>query len=171
MRFLWGVLFTLALLILGIVIIAETGRINFRADQEPSALESRLAMSALDASADRHAPARTNPLPPTDETILAGARLYRENCAGCHGDPENRETVFGSSFYPPAPQFMIDKPDMPDNQNFYIIRHGIRWTGMAAWKDLLNETQTWQLVTFLSHMDKLSPTVRQEFKKPAVPLP
>jgi thiosulfate dehydrogenase len=170
-RFLWGIAFTIVALIALIVIVAETGRFNFRADQPPSSLETRFAMSAVDASADRQAPRKTNPLTPNDDTILAGARIYRDNCAGCHGDPFHKETDFGASFYPPAPQFMIDAPDMPDNQNFYIIQHGIRWTGMAAWNHLLNETQTWQVVTFLSHIDKLPPAIRQEFAAPAKPTP
>ena len=52
---------------------------------------------------------------------------------------------------------------MPENQNFYIIRHGIRWTGMPAWKQTLNETQTWQVVTFLSNVEKLPPTAKKVF--------
>ena len=48
---------------------------------------------------------------------------------------------------------------MPENQNFYIIQHGIRLSGMPAWKQVLNEQQMWQVTVFLSHMDKLSPQV------------
>ena len=170
MRFLWTIVLTLVAVTVLIVVVSQTGRIDFRADQPPSGLERKFTMSAVDASADRHAPHKVNPLPPTDETILAGARIYRDSCAGCHGDPAHHETTFGSSFYPPVPQFMMDKPDMPDNQNFYVIQHGIRWTGMPAWNSLLNETQTWQVVTFLSHMDKLPPAIQQEFTRPA-PMP
>ena len=61
---------------------------------------------------------------------------------------------------------MTDMADMPDHQNFYIIQHGIRWTGMPAWKNTLNDTETWQVVTFLGNTEKLPPAVVDEFKKP-----
>src|SRR5487761_289476 len=38
------------------------------------------------------------------------------------------------------------------DQNFYIIQHGIRLSGMPAWKQSLSDQQIWQLTTFLSHM-------------------
>ena len=55
---------------------------------------------------------------------------------------------------------------MPENENYYIIQHGVRWTGMPAWKATLTDVQIWQLVTLLSHFDKLTPEIKQEFKKP-----
>ena len=51
---------------------------------------------------------------------------------------------------------------MADNQNFYIIQHGIRWTGMPAWNKTLNENQAWQMVTFLGHIEKLPPAAPKE---------
>jgi mono/diheme cytochrome c family protein len=62
---------------------------------------------------------------------------------------------------------MEDKPDMPENQNFYIIKHGVRLSGMPAWGSLLNEEQMWQVTTFLSHMDKLPPQLAEEWKAKA----
>ena len=56
---------------------------------------------------------------------------------------------------------------MPENQNFYIIQHGIRLSGMPAWKPVLNEQQMWQVTTFLSHMDKLPPQVSDAWKTAA----
>ena len=51
---------------------------------------------------------------------------------------------------------------MADNQTFYIIQHGIRWSGMPAWSKTLSENQTWQIVTFLSHLEKLPPAAQKE---------
>jgi mono/diheme cytochrome c family protein len=78
--------------------------------------------------------------------------------------PANPESQFGRSFNPRVPAFFKEAPDMPENQNFYIIQHGIRWSGMPAWKNTLNETQTWQLVTFLSNVEKLPPAARKELE-------
>jgi mono/diheme cytochrome c family protein len=131
------------------------GGLSFNADAEPSGLEAKLAMEAVDRSTDRHAPDMKNPVPATEENLAAGARLYSNHCAGCHGVPSNPDSAFADSFYPPVPGFFKDALDMPENQNFYIIQHGIRWSGMPAWNRTLDEMQTWQVVAFLSHMQKL----------------
>lgn len=165
--FFYGILFTVAAVFLGGLVIAKRGYVNFRADQPPTTLERRLAMAAVDASIDRHAAELKNPIPPTEENIVAGARLFRDNCAGCHGTPSNAESQFGRSFSPPVPAFFKEAPDMPDHQNFYIIQHGIRWSGMPAWNGTLSDQQTWQVVTFLAHTEKLPPAALKELSPPA----
>jgi mono/diheme cytochrome c family protein len=60
--------------------------------------------------------------------------------------------------------------DMPENQNFFILQHGIRWTAMPGWKNVLTDQQIWQTVTFLSHMHELPPAAKQVFAETA-PLP
>ena len=160
-NFLLGIVFTLLVLIVGGFWYSRTGRVDFAADQPPSSLERRFAAGAMDASAEHHAPDAKNPLEATEQNIVAGAHFYANNCAGCHGDPSNPASQFGRSFNPPVPQFFKDSPDMPENQNFYIIQHGIRWTGMPAWSRILNENQIWQTVTFLSNIEKLPPAAKQ----------
>jgi mono/diheme cytochrome c family protein len=59
---------------------------------------------------------------------------------------------------------MEDAADMPDNQNFYIIQHGIRLSGMPAWKQTLTAEQMWQVTTFLRQMDKLPQGVSDAWK-------
>ena len=151
----------------GAFFFLRLGFLDMRADIRPSALESRLAMACMDASCARHAPDVRNPVQPTNANLLAGMRLYRHNCAMCHGAPDHPERRFGHPLYPPAPHFMDDPADMPENQNFHIIRRGVRWTGMPAWRDTLNDTQIWQVVTFLKRMDSLPPTVKTEWEKSA----
>jgi hypothetical protein len=47
--------------------------------------------------------------------------------------------------------------DDPEGWTFWKIKHGIRWTGMPAWKAELSDQQIWTLALFLKHMDKLPP--------------
>ena len=143
------------------------GFVDPRADLPVDWLESKIAMPALDAAVDRRAPETHNLLQPTDANLIAGMKIYQSNCAGCHGDIQHSHTAFGDAFYPRAPQFAEDAPDMRENQNFYIIQHGIRLSGMPAWKQALSEQEIWQVTTFLSHMDKLPPQVSAEWKKSA----
>jgi mono/diheme cytochrome c family protein len=162
--FLTGILLTLAVLIMGGLWSLWRGYVDFAADHQPSFLERKLAMAAVDASTDRRAPNVRNPVPPTEENLVAGAKLYVKHCAGCHGLPSNADSQFARSFYPPVPGFFKEAPDMAENQNFYVIEHGIRWTGMPAWNKTLNDTRAWQIVTFLSHVAQLPPGALKELE-------
>ena len=99
--------------------------------------------------------------------LVAGMTIYQANCASCHGDAHRPHGVLADALYPRAPQFIEDAPDMPENQNFYIIQHGIRLSGMPAWKQALNEQEMWRVTAFLSQMDKLPPQVSAAWKTAA----
>ncbi|MGD1211353.1 MAG: c-type cytochrome [Candidatus Acidiferrales bacterium] len=167
--FILGILFALIVLVAGAWFVLKKGYVDFAADQRPSLMEAKLSMAAVDAWTDRRAPEGKSPIQPTEENIAAGAKIYLDHCAGCHGVPSNPDGQFARSFNPPAPGFFNDAPDMPDNQNFYIIQHGIRWTGMPAWSKTLDETQTWQVVTFLSNLEKLPPAAQKIFGPSVAP--
>ena len=163
-NFILGIVVAFLAIFLGGYWYVKQGYLNFAADQSPSSVETHFAMAAVDASTDRRAPDRKNPLQPTDETLLAGSILYKNHCGGCHGIPSNRDSQFGRSFNPPVPQFFSEGSDMADNQSFYIIQHGIRWTGMPAWGKTLSENEIWQVVTFLGHIGKLPPAAQKELE-------
>jgi mono/diheme cytochrome c family protein len=160
-NFILGFIVALLVAFSGVYLYVKKGYLSFDADQKATEFEEHTAMAAVDAATDKRAGEAKNPLTADDATLAAGAKLYLDHCAGCHGVPSNPESVFAKSFYPEVPSFFKDAPDMSDTQNFYIIQHGVRWTGMPAWKQTLNDQQTWQVVTFLSHIEKLPPTVEK----------
>jgi thiosulfate dehydrogenase len=160
--FIFGIVTMLLILALGLL-FALLGFVGMRADNPPSKMETTLATHAMDASVARAAPKLTNPVAADETNLVAGARLYSEHCTLCHGDPAHPKSPLADSLNPPAPQFTNDMADMPENQNFYIIQHGIRWTAMPGWKNVLSEQQSWQLVTLLSHMHDLPPAAKQVF--------
>jgi thiosulfate dehydrogenase len=164
-KFILGVLFTLVMLAAGAYIVTQFGFLNVRADEKPSAFEKKYAMGAMDSYIERHAPSVKNPIAPTEDNLKEGMTLYSASCAQCHGLPKEPETKLGPSFYPPAPQFLSDAADMPESENFYIIKHGVRLTGMPAWGGTLSDQDIWKITTFLSHMDKLPPAVDQQWKQ------
>jgi hypothetical protein len=76
-------------------------------------------------------------------------------------------SAVGEGLYPQAPQFLKDAPDMPQNQNFWIIKHGIGRTGMPAWGKVMSDNEVWQVTAFLSRMaelEKQSPAVQEAWK-------
>ncbi len=172
-KFLLGVLVTLVVLILGGLGFVLLGFFPTPANVEPPHLERRLAMSAVDASMERHAPRVVSPLTPTDQNLEDGMKLYTMNCAGCHGTLDRQPVQFGKSFYPPAPNLISDPPDDPEWHIFYTIRTGVRYTGMPAWEKNMSEQDIWKITMFLSHIEKLPPAVQQfwntNFNVPATP--
>ena len=160
--FLYGIVTMIVIFALG-ALCALLGFVNMRADNPPSKMETALAGRAMDASVARAAPKLTNPVTADEANLVAGAHLYSDHCTLCHGDPAHPKSPLADSLNPPAPQFTKDMPDKPENENFYIIQHGIRWTAMPGWKNVLSEQQSWQLVTLLSHMHDLPPAAKQVF--------
>ena len=76
-------------------------------------------------------------------------------------------TDYGGSFYPRVPQFMKARPRLSESQNFYVIKYGVRWTAMPAWGNIMADSEVWQVVTFLSHLETMPPSVEQELHRPA----
>jgi mono/diheme cytochrome c family protein len=148
--------------VVGVLVVAAAAflfvRLGFfdpRADIPVNSVESAIAMPSFDAAVDRHTAPVVNPASASEDNLVAGMKIYQGNCASCHGDIVHRKAMFAEALYPRAPQFLDDAPDMPDNQNFYIIQHGVRWSGMPAWKQTLTSEQMWQVTTFLREMNKL----------------
>ena len=163
-KFLLGVIVTLLVLILGGLGFAMLGFFPTPANVPPPHLERRIAMGAVDASMERHAPHVTNPLAPTDQNLEDGMKLYTMNCALCHGGLDRKPSTLGNSFYPPVPNLVSDPPDDPEWHTFYTIRTGIRYTGMPAWDKTLPEQDIWKITMLLSHLEKLPPTVQDYWK-------
>ncbi len=163
-NFLIGFVVAAVVIIGGVYLYARLGFVSPRADIPVSSFEANQAMAILDRSIDRRAPETKNPMPPDEANLTAGMKLFQSNCAGCHGDITHPDSPLSEAFYPRAPQFVHDAPDMEENQNFYLIKHGIRWSGMPAWERQMTDQQIWQVVTFLSHMDKLSPQLQEQWK-------
>jgi thiosulfate dehydrogenase len=164
LKFLLGFVVAVLVVLLTGYLYVRGGFVDPRADTEVGLLERKIAMPALDAAIDRHAPEVQNPIPPTDANLTAGMTIYQANCASCHGDTHRPHGMLADALYPRSPQFVEDAPDMPENQNFYIIQHGVRLSGMPAWKQALTEQEMWQVTAFLSHMDKLPPQVSAAWK-------
>ena len=163
-KFLLSALVTILTLILGALGFALLGFFPTVANLPPPHLERRIAMGAVDASLERHAPHVTNPLAPIDQNLEDGMKLYTMNCALCHGGLDRKPSTLANSFYPPVPNLVSNPPDDPEWHIFYTIRTGIRYTGMPAWDKTLSEPDMWKITMLLSHLEKLPPTVQDYWK-------
>jgi mono/diheme cytochrome c family protein len=154
----------LALMIVGAG-VAFLGFLPTRANAAPPQMEKQIATIAFDASMERHAPRVSNPVPPTDENLIAGMKIYTMNCANCHGDLDRKPAQLGPFLYPPAPNLILEPLDDPEWHVFYSVRTGIRYTGMPAWEKNLSANDIWKVTAFLTRIEKLPPAVQEYWQK------
>jgi mono/diheme cytochrome c family protein len=162
-RILLGAALTLALMSLTAVAVMKLGLVPVNADGTHSSLEARIMPSALHASIARHASGETNPLSLNEENLKAGVDSYKAMCVRCHSLPGGNPSVYGRSFYPPAPQLPEGISRYTDSQLFWLIKHGIRNTGMPAWGSMLSDEEIWQIVSLLKNSQDLPPSVEAEW--------
>jgi len=138
----------------------------------PLPFERTIAGMALDARVAKEAP-KQSPVPPSDENLLAGAHIYRENCAICHGTAGEPKTAFAKGMYAPPPQFLKGKgvTDDPVGVTFWKVTNGIRLTGMPAFEDSLKDQQRWQVSDLLANAYKLSQIVKDVLERPTAQKP
>ena len=164
-NFVLGVVVTIVVLLIGALGLALLGFLPTRANSTPPKFESHLAMSALDNSVERHAPRINDPVPPTDENLIAGLKIYTMNCALCHGGIDRQPSLLEKSFYPNPPNLILNPPDDPEWRLYFVIHNGVRYTGMPAWDKALSEQDIWKVTAFLTRIEKLPPAVQEYWKK------
>lgn len=90
-------------------------------------------------------------------SLRAGAALYRANCLACHGGPGVAVANFAMSMQPvPGPLVDAARRWRP-NEIYWIVRHGIKTSGMPAWQYHMSDRQIWQVVGFLAALPHMTP--------------
>lgn len=146
------------------LIVVASGLWPWRATSIPPRWESSLGGRSLHIAVARQARNLKVPIPVSDETLAAGMKIYRTNCAGCHGVFGQLSKWGANGFYPRVPQFPQTPPSLRSEEMFLIVREGIRYSGMGSWKDLMSEEETWKVVLFLSKMQSLPPAVKLQWE-------
>src|SRR5713101_2324059 len=165
-KILLGVVLTLTLLLSSAFVVTRLGLLPASADGMHSRVEARIMPAVLHASIVRHASGETNPVPLNEDNLKAGVDTYKAMCARCHSTPEGNASIYGQSFYPPAPQLPKGMAQYTDSQLFWLIKHGIRNTGMPAWGGMLSDEEIWQIVSLLKNSQDLTPSVETEWSAP-----
>jgi mono/diheme cytochrome c family protein len=127
------------------------------ADKSPSKEETDLANAAKDVVIPLEAGKMKNPLPVTDEVVSQGQEVFLGSCAQCHGADARGDTQVGHNMYPPAMDLTSDHVQhWSDGELFWIIRNGVRHTGMPAWQSSISENDTWKLASFIHNLSRLN---------------
>lgn len=123
---------------------------GFRADVPPTGLEAEIAHATQEIVVPLQSPRRGDPPPATQASIADGKDTFQEACAVCHGASGGGDAPLGQSMHPPAMD--LGSPAVQhwnDRELFAIIRYGVRFTGMPAWRSALSPQQTWEVVEYI----------------------
>lgn len=160
--FILGIVFTLVVgAAIGFVLV-ENGLVPANADGQPPGIERWAAQTSLRATLRRAAAAAPSPPAVTQPDLLAGVKLYAENCIICHGTATQVQTNIAAGVYQKPPRFgrphAFDEGDLLGGV-YWEIAHGIRYTAMPAFGNKLSAAQIWQLTNLLKNLDSLPPAV------------
>jgi thiosulfate dehydrogenase len=159
--FLLGMTASTVMLAIGGLAYLRLGFAEVRADIPPPRLQTSLMHLALHASVRRNAPQIPDPVPPTSDDLIAGAKIYRNDCAGCHGTP-GKPQRFPSGLVPAPRQFESEPTEFTKAQIFWIAKNGIRRSGMFVFGYGVSDADLWRVAAFVSQMDHLPPAVQQK---------
>jgi mono/diheme cytochrome c family protein len=162
--------FVLALIFLPLVFVGyvRSGYAPVATAAPPFPFEERLASWARHAVINREMP-KTIPIQATEKNLGAGADVYRENCAVCHGLPGQPETSIAKGMFPDAPQLFMAKEMVthdPVGETYWKATNGIRLSGMPGFKGSLSDEQLWQVSLLLQQANRLPPNVEQQLQQP-----
>jgi mono/diheme cytochrome c family protein len=155
-----------SVLTLVLVVCAGTGYVvttGLRAAPQPSAVEAALARRVRGLAVPRADGRRVNPVSLSPDLLAEGLAHYADHCASCHAADGSGRTELGAGLFPKAPDMrQAATQELSDGELFYVIEHGIRFTGMPAWSTGTPEgaTQSWQLVHIIRHLPRLTPDER-----------
>lgn len=166
MRFIIGLLIGMAIIPIAVYFYFSQGLAPVATDSPPMPFEQELADLALDARIQKEMPRGAPPVQPTDDNLVAGAKVFGERCVGCHGKLDKPPSPFSKSMFP-QPPWLLDpnrNSEDPPGALYWVVTNGIRLSAMPAFKNLLTEDQRWQVSQALANSHKLPPTAQALLK-------
>jgi mono/diheme cytochrome c family protein len=134
------------------VVLIGIGLMRFRlaAMQEPGPLETRFANEAKHFAIRRASSHGIPPRPPDQKGREVGATQYGLECSICHGVDGHAQTPAGRWMYPRATDLTSEEvQSYSDQELFWIIKNGIRYTGMPAFGKMETADHIWDLVNYV----------------------
>jgi thiosulfate dehydrogenase len=162
-RFLVGIVIGLVLAPAAVLGWFKYGHPPVAVADSPLPFEKQIVRVPMHARIDSQMPSSV-PIEPTAGNFLAGAQVYRDQCAACHGF-HGKPSDFAAHMYPQAPQLWrthrdgktVGVSDDPPGETYWKVANGLRLTGMPAYDKILTDTQIWQVTVLLANADKPLP--------------
>ena len=167
-KFLVGFLLGIVLCLAGAYIFLTGGGMPVATKGGPLPLERLIAGTALRRAIGTQA-GIPSPVAADEVNLVAGAHLYREQCAVCHGELGAPPSAIAKGMFPRPPQLLPPRKgvtDDPVGETFWKVKNGIRLTGMPGYGDSLSETEMWQVSQLLVHAHELPAAAQAVLKGP-----
>lgn len=163
--------------VIGVIIIAiaigfvvmYSGAINVAATVPHSAAARYFLSTTMDNSVRHHA--KGIKVPPLDnpDMIMMGFRHYREMCVMCHLAPGMKATEIHKGLTPEPPELHEGVDEWQPNELFWIVKNGVKMTGMPAWGPTHSDEKIWAIVAFLEKLPHMNAAQYKEMDKQAGP--
>jgi len=150
-------LLSLVVAIAAAIYVALLIRNGFSATAEPSSVERVVARTVRNLAIPSRARNETNPWKAVPDTLKEARETFTDRCAVCHGNDGSGQTRVGRNLYPKPPDLRLPQTQsLTDGQIHYIIKNGVRLTGMPAWDNPHEEQDddSWKLVLFIRDLRK-----------------
>ncbi|MEO6895692.1 MAG: cytochrome c [Caldimonas sp.] len=151
------VLATLAVVTLGTAVafalFVGSGAYNFAADEPHTAAVSSLLETMRERSIATRAVGLLVPDLSESTRIVQGAGNYNAMCVGCHLAPGMAESEMSKGLYPAPPN--LSKEKVEPAHAFWVIKHGIKASGMPAWGKSMSDEYVWNMAAFLQELPRL----------------
>lgn len=163
MRFILGLIIGIVLVPLVVIVYLMYGKVPVAVNDPAFPYERQLVHIPLSARIQREMVGTHLEADATN--LTAGARIYVDRCAVCHG-LHSHPAAIGNHMYPDAPQLLEphhNKPDVvgvsddPVGETYWKVENGIRLTGMPSFKTQLSDPEMWQVSIFLANANKPMP--------------
>jgi mono/diheme cytochrome c family protein len=155
MKFLYWIGGLVLIVLILCVVLIGTGAYDVAADEPHWKVTQSVMEKVRSASVERRS-AHIEVPPLGDATLItSGAGNYDAMCAGCHLKPSVDATEMSRGLYPAPPNFTT-RPPADDAAAFWVIKHGIKMSGMPAWGQSMEDEYIWGLVAFLKELPDMS---------------
>jgi thiosulfate dehydrogenase len=174
-RILLGVVIGIVLVPLAALMYLKYGRPPVAVADKPIPFERQIIHIPLNARIE-YEQVTNPPVQANEDTFVAGAHIYAQECAVCHGY-HGQASRFGIKMYPTAPPLwekhgnsdVVGVSDDPLGETYWKVENGIRLTGMPAFKGTLTPAQMWQVSTLLANANKPLPPAALEILRGDAP--
>lgn len=137
--------------------IIYSGLINISALVPESPFTEWVLHTTMENSVERHGAAVGTPPRFDDSLVAEGLHHYREMCVTCHGAPGREPSEIGKGLRPSPPDLAKGAKELSDGEIFWIVKNGIRMTGMPSFAGNHSDREIWGITAFVRRLPAISP--------------
>lgn len=151
--------FTIGILLTaGMAVFVWSGAYNVAASEPHSALVQWLLATVRDRSIATRSQSRSIPDLTDPDRMRAGIRSYQAMCQVCHGRPGEESPPIREGLNPQPPKLDSERiRKRTDAELFWVIKNGIRMTGMPAFGKTHKDEDLWSIIAFVRRLPNMRP--------------